>query len=272
MKAYAQKTQKRPGPIEQKARKYTITGAVLMFIIGIIFAIALKGSFLQILLIIIEFTAVGALYGFGICFGLQDMYRGTLKGAAVAGEITFWLWIKKMLHRDEHMSLATFPIIMLSIGFGLTIGWFKGMLKGVKAIKEERKSTAGAVSPTPAAAPAKAKQQPSKVSVPPCPPEITLTCTAGEYAGAILNIKPGDKIVLGTDPRYCNLLFSDKGISRQHCSILYTPDSNSAILQDTSTNGTYLSDGTRLPSHNPTKVTLPCRIFFGNKPESFEIR
>lgn len=269
MKAYAQK---HPGPIEQKARKYTIIGTIIMFIGGIIFSIALKGSLPQTLLVIIEFTVIGALYGFGICFGLQDMYRGTLKGAAVASEITFWLWIKKMLRRDEHMSLMTFPMIMLSIGFGLTVGWIKGVFKGVNAIKEERRSMAGSVSPTPKSSPAKAKRQSPKTPVPLRPSEITLTCTDGEYTGAILSIKPGDKIILGTDPIYCNLVFSDRGISRQHCSVLCKPDSNTAILQDTSTNGTYLSDGTRLTPHNPTEVTLPCRIFFGNKPESFEIR
>lgn len=268
MKNYAQN---QPGPIERKARKYTAIGAIIMFIGSIIFSIALKSSFSEMLLIIIEFTVVGALYGFGICFGLRDMYRSTLKGAAVAGEITFWLWIKKMLRRDEHMSIMTFPLIMLSIGFGLTIGWIKGVFKGVKTIKEERRSVAGVVPPTAKTAPSKRKRHP-KPSASPCLPKITLSCTGGEYTGAVLNIKSGDKIILGTDPKFCNLVFNDKSISRQHCSIICKPNSNTAILQDTSTNGTYLSDGTRLKPHNPTELTLPCKIFFGNKPESFEIK
>ena len=44
---------------------------------------------------------------------------------------------------------------------------------------------------------------------------------SGDYAGAVINLKPGEKIVIGRDAASCNIILSAerKDISRKHCSV-----------------------------------------------------
>lgn len=46
-----------------------------------------------------------------------------------------------------------------------------------------------------------------------------IICLEGELSGAELPLKPGESIVVGREPRFCNLIFRDLSISRKHCRI-----------------------------------------------------
>lgn len=100
---------------------------------------------------------------------------------------------------------------------------------------------------------------------------VVIHCIRGVYAGADFVLKAGDQLILGTDPAQANLIFSSPEISRLHCIIRFT-GSHTIQLLDASTNGTYCSNGKRLPKNQPTELSLPCTIFFGPGPEVFEIQ
>lgn len=109
------------------------------------------------------------------------------------------------------------------------------------------------------------------VSYPQQPVSLKIRCVRGEYEGAEFQLKQKEHLILGTDPEQVNLIFSSPEISRLHCSILCTDKPGKVRITDFSSNGTYLSDGTRLPAGTPAEYSLPCTIFFGNLPQTFEI-
>ncbi|MDI9241135.1 FHA domain-containing protein [Fusibacillus kribbianus] len=109
------------------------------------------------------------------------------------------------------------------------------------------------------------------VSYPQKPASLKIRCVRGEYEGAEFQLKQKEHLILGTDPEQVNLIFSSPEISRLHCSILCTDTPGKVRITDFSSNGTYLSDGTRLPAGTPAEYSLPCTVFFGNLPQTFEI-
>lgn len=85
-----------------------------------------------------------------------------------------------------------------------------------------------------------------------------VTLVSGEYAGSTINMKDGEKIVIGRDPEKCALVCSSNKISRVHLTIEYRvvtamPSSGSTNagrfyrVTDTSSNGTVSSESGRLP-------------------------
>ena len=103
---------------------------------------------------------------------------------------------------------------------------------------------------------------------------LHLVCRSGEYAGAELELTPGLKISLGTDPTKCNLVFNSTEISRLHCVIFCSENPGMVVVQDLSSNGTMCTaNGStfRLPRQQAWECPLPCRISFGKYPEVFEI-
>lgn len=103
---------------------------------------------------------------------------------------------------------------------------------------------------------------------------LHLVCRSGEYAGAELELTPGLKISLGTDPTKCNLVFNSPEISRLHCVIFCSENPGMVVVQDLSSNGTMCTaNGStfRLPRQQAWECPLPCRISFGKYPEVFEI-
>lgn len=49
--------------------------------------------------------------------------------------------------------------------------------------------------------------------------EYKITCLEGELEGAEIIMQPGDRIIVGREPRFANLVFRDMTISRKHCMI-----------------------------------------------------
>lgn len=65
----------------------------------------------------------------------------------------------------------------------------------------------------------------------------------GQYKDCDVEIGDGEEIVLGRDPKYCGLVFSNKKVSRRHCGIRYDGDSGKYQVIDYSSNGTTFADG-----------------------------
>lgn len=91
---------------------------------------------------------------------------------------------------------------------------------------------------------------------------------SGEYAGVSLNID-GSGIILGRDPAYSQLVFSNTNFSRKHCVIFYS--NGKIFIRDHSSNGTFLASGKRL-SNDVTQQLLPGDTFYLiNKNEMFRV-
>lgn len=90
---------------------------------------------------------------------------------------------------------------------------------------------------------------PSNPEPNPVPPIKTrmaiLKAKRGPLAGSKFQITK--RIVIGRDPRVCNVVFppETKGISRRHCAI--EVKNNSVYITDLSSTGTYLPDGRKFP-------------------------
>lgn len=148
------------GPVERKFRRAAAIGFIVGIVIGVIvFLVAYFGSgdvapvapqgaentlkswFEVIFGIIYIFFIIFPLYGVGLAFGWNDVKRWTLKGTVVAGNISFYLWIKTLFFGDGERNFAkALTYCTIAITFGFTIGTIIGMFKGIKALIVEKKA------------------------------------------------------------------------------------------------------------------------------------
>ena len=93
----------------------------------------------------------------------------------------------------------------------------------------------------------------------------------GEYAGQTLEIHAGEEIILGRDPQYCMLIFSNPRVSRRQCGIRY--DVNNGYYQaiDYSSTGTTLSDGTLLTTSEYTPLPPGTVLYMAKGQEAIQL-
>lgn len=87
----------------------------------------------------------------------------------------------------------------------------------------------------------KAQQQPQMGQV---------VCIKGVAAGQGFSLPETAKIVVGKSRQNTNMLINSPMVSNVHCSIRYKAATNTYIVKDHSTNGTYVN-GTRLQKDMP---------------------
>lgn len=94
---------------------------------------------------------------------------------------------------------------------------------------------------------------------------------SGMYAGAVFDVNNGQKIVFGRDSASCNVIFDagDNDISRQHCTIEY--QNGSYFVTDTSSNGTFQANGTRLPAQVRSALPKNSSIYLGSNKNTFRL-
>ena len=66
------------------------------------------------------------------------------------------------------------------------------------------------------------------------------------WAEELATIPADREMSVGRDFNSCDLVVYGNSISRKHCTVTYSSQSNCFLLTDYSSNGTYLSDGTRM--------------------------
>ena len=66
---------------------------------------------------------------------------------------------------------------------------------------------------------------------------------SGDYAGAVIRLNPGEKLLIGRDAASCNLVLSSlkKDISRKHLSVEYDTFTGNFKVVDMSSNGTFVN-------------------------------
>ena len=75
-------------------------------------------------------------------------------------------------------------------------------------------------------------------------------CIKGVAVGQGYSLPETSKVVVGKNRQYANLIVSSPHVSNVHCSIRYKAATNSYIVKDHSSNGTYV-DGVRLQKDVP---------------------
>lgn len=92
-------------------------------------------------------------------------------------------------------------------------------------------------------------------------------CVAGEFAGGVF--AADNVLVVGKDADQCNLILSNKTVSRIHCIITYVSATDTYTVKDVSKNGTFFSDGKRLVKEFEMQVPRGTEIYLGEPKERF---
>lgn len=92
---------------------------------------------------------------------------------------------------------------------------------------------------------------------------------SGAYAGACIPVRDGETLVIGRDPRVCNIVLGSLGTSRKHCAITYDAYNNTYTVMDYSTNGVFDRNGNRLQKGWKDLMRIGDEIRIANTVEVF---
>lgn len=102
------------------------------------------------------------------------------------------------------------------------------------------------------------------------PQRIGLLGISGSFAGAILGFQ-NERIIIGRDPRLCNVVLRGQKISRKHCEILFDREKECYEVRDCSMNGVFREDGERLPKEKKVYLPRDSIIYMAGTEESFRL-
>ncbi|MDD7112917.1 MAG: FHA domain-containing protein [Lachnospiraceae bacterium] len=94
----------------------------------------------------------------------------------------------------------------------------------------------------------------------------------GEYAGAEIVIRPGDKIRIGRSNDGNDLILNNTKVSRHHCVITYDEFRGKYMVMDLSSNGVYYNHGIRLQKGINTPLDGGTVLYIGNEENAFELK
>ncbi|MDQ0246049.1 hypothetical protein J2S09_003636 [Bacillus fengqiuensis] len=95
----------------------------------------------------------------------------------------------------------------------------------------------------------------------------------GYFNNQVIELGAG-QITIGRDPNFCQLVYpmNTVDISRRHCSIKYNELSQIFILEDYSSNGTFLQTGERLKAGQTYHLRSGDRFYLTSSQNMFEVR
>lgn len=105
-------------------------------------------------------------------------------------------------------------------------------------------------------------------------PELSPGCLqvfCGLFAGAEIEMKHMETIVIGRDAAQCNLIIEDDAVSRKHCTVTYNAVNGNYLLMDISGNGTYLADGQRIPKNFAMELKAGTGFYAGEEKNRFRL-
>ena len=100
--------------------------------------------------------------------------------------------------------------------------------------------------------------------------KVGLLGIGGIYAGAVI-LTDNVPIVIGRDPRLCNLILNGKRVSRKHCSIWYDFNKGMYAITDYSLNGVFTETGERLKWGHPILMKRDKVIYIATPENSFKL-
>ncbi|MCL2136726.1 MAG: DUF975 family protein [Coriobacteriia bacterium] len=100
-----------------------------------------------------------------------------------------------------------------------------------------------------------------------------ITALSGSYNGAVFRFEPDEEVVIGRDSALSDIVFNDGAdkISRKHLSVRYDSSSQSYIVLDFSSNGTYTDDGRQLVSNVENKMPRGTVLVVGSRTNTIRL-
>lgn len=77
---------------------------------------------------------------------------------------------------------------------------------------------------------------------------------SGLYQGGHLALSGSEHIIIGSDPRYCQLVMGTYTVSARHCTIGYNQRLHAYEVRDDSDTGIFFEDGSKVPSHHQVLI------------------
>ncbi len=127
---------------------------------------------------------------------------------------------------------------------------------------------AGGAAPAPMAGPAPAVTQAKRRE-----PRPVLKGVAGHFAGQTMELVEG-MLVIGRDPRLAQLVYplGSEEISRKHCTVRFDDKTQKFVVEDSSSNGTFLSSNQKLDPGKPYYLSPGERFYLADPKEVFEVK
>jgi S1-C subfamily serine protease len=96
---------------------------------------------------------------------------------------------------------------------------------------------------------------------------------SGYFAGQTMELDQ-NYFSIGRDARQCQLVFPhhSEEISRKHCTLRFDQSSQTFTIEDSSSNGTYLLSGERIPQGKITQLRSGDRFYLSTQENLFEVR
>jgi hypothetical protein len=106
----------------------------------------------------------------------------------------------------------------------------------------------------------------------PVGPKTGVKGISGHFAGQTLDFV-GGQLVIGRDPRLAQLVYpqSNDNVSRKHLTIRFDDKTQKFILEDSSSNGTFLSSNEKLEPGKPYYLNPGDRFYVADPKEVFEL-
>jgi hypothetical protein len=99
-----------------------------------------------------------------------------------------------------------------------------------------------------------------------------LTGLTGPYAGQRFNLNQGPAVI-GRDPAQATVLYPQDitQVSRRHCSVRFDPAGRIFVLEDSSSNGTFLAGGERLQQNQPYYLQAGATFMLGQGGDTYRV-
>lgn len=98
-----------------------------------------------------------------------------------------------------------------------------------------------------------------------------LVCVKGAYLGAIIRIKPEQKILIGRDGCMADMIVNLPLVSRTHCAITYHADREEYEIVDFSSNGTFIGGEIRLVRDEKYLLKPGAELCFGDRSTIYKL-
>lgn len=104
-------------------------------------------------------------------------------------------------------------------------------------------------------------------------PRPVLRGIAGHFSGQNIELVEGT-LIIGRDPRLAQLVYplSSEEISRKHCTVRFDDKTQKFVVEDSSSNGTFLSSNQRLDPGKPYYLNPGERFYLADPKEVFEVK
>ena len=117
------------------------------------------------------------------------------------------------------------------------------------------------------------EEPPIQPWTPPTTSSGTLIFYGGSCAGYRIPVQSGEEIIIGKDPAVCQVVIGREygKVSRKHCGVRYDASQGIYIVTDYSSNGTFVVNGQRLASQQPSYLQAGTTLNLAKTDNTFQL-